>query len=250
VTIASVALASAALVGVVAAPPAAPVVSLSASPARLALAGGAEAPVTLRNFGRSAVLVRVRSGSVVLDVRGRPALARGGAQSAASWLRVRPQRVELRPGEARTVKVRSAVPRAAGPGDHHAVILLTTAVQQRGRLGVRMRVAVRVVVRVPGRVVRRLAVIALQVRRRGHARILDVRIANRGNVTEVLAPGRVAVALLVRGRIASRVRTDRREFLPHSYGIATGRYVGRLRGRVLARVEARGARPRAFWIRL
>lgn len=249
-TFAAVALASAALLGSTESPHARPVVSLSASPARLALAGEAGARITLRNFGRSRVLVDVTAGNVLLDVRGRPALARSRVRSAASWLRVRPRRVLLAPGAAASVDVWSTVPRAAEPGDHHAVVLFTTRPQQARRVAVRMRVGVRVVVRAPGTVVRRLAVRNVRVRRRGRVRFLDVGLANLGNVTEAVAPGRVVVSLLVRGRIVARVRVERRELLPHSYGIATGRYVGRVRGRVLARVSAAGARRRAFWIRL
>jgi hypothetical protein len=80
--------------------------------------------------------------------------------------------------------------------------------------------------------------------------MVEVGLANLGNVTEALPPGRVVVSLLVRGRTAFRVLTQRRELLPRSYGIAEGRYLGALRGRILARVETRGARRRTFWIRL
>jgi hypothetical protein len=229
----------------------APVASLSASPARVALAGGATATIALRNFGRSSVSLAASSNGLVLDLRGRPALvARAARRSAAAWLRVQPRRLSLAPGSAALVIVRSTVPRGAEPGDHHAVVLFSSRALHTGRVGVRMRVGVRVVVRVPGTVVRRLAIRGLHVRRHGRARVLEVGLANLGNVTEALAPGRVVVSLLVAGRVAARARTQRRELLPRSYGIATGKYVGALRGRILARVETRGARQRMFWIRL
>lgn len=229
----------------------APVVSLSASPARLALAGEAAATIALRNVGRSSINLAATSDSIVLDLRGRPALvARDVRRSAAPWLRVRPRRLSLAPGAAVRVTVRSSVPRGAEPGDHHAVVLFSSRALHTGRVGVRMRVGVRVVVRVPGAVVRRLAIRSLRVRRPGNRRVLEVGLTNFGNVTETLAPGRVVVSLLVRGRVAARVRTQRRELLPRSHGVATGRYAGALRGLILARVETRGARRRTFWIRL
>jgi hypothetical protein len=234
-----------------AAAPGAPVVSLSASPARLALAGDGAAVVALRNVGRSSVSVTAGSAGVALDLRGRPALtARAARRSAAAWLSVRPRRLSLAPGGAAFVKVASLVPARAEPGDHHALVLFSTQATQAGSVGVRMRVGVRVVVRAPGTIIRRLVIRRLHVRRRGRARLLVVGLANLGNITETLLPGRVTVSLLARGRVVVRVRTQRRELLPHSFGIAAGTYVGPLRGRVLARVETRGAGRRLFWIRL
>jgi hypothetical protein len=229
----------------------APVVSLSASPARVALAGGAGATIALSNVGRSNLFVSASPDSFVLDLHGRPALVgRAARRSAAGWLSVRPRRVALAPGAQALVRVESTVPRGAEPGDHHAVVLFATRALHAGRVGVRMRVGVRVVVRVPGSVVRKLAIRSLHVRRQGRTRLLDIGLANLGNVTEALTSGRVVVALLVRGRETVRVRTQRRELLPHSFGIATGRYGGALRGRLLARVEIGRAGRRMFWIRL
>jgi hypothetical protein len=229
----------------------APVVSLSASPARVALAGGAGATIALRNFGRSSLSVTASRDGFVLDLHGRPELvARAARRSAATWLNVRPRRVALAPGAEALVRVESTVPRGAEPGDHHAVVLFATRAPHAGRVGVRMRVGVRVVVRVPGSVVRKLAIRSLHVRRQGRVRLLDIGLANLGNVTEGLTPGRVIVTLLARGRVPVRVRTQRRELLPHSFGIATARYVGALRGRLLARVEVGRAGRRLFWIRL
>jgi hypothetical protein len=229
-------------------PSAAPLVSLSASPARIALAGEAVTTIALRNFGRSSVSVIARPDSFVLDLRGRPALvARASRRSAAAWLKVRPGRLSLAPGGSALVKVESIVPRGASPGDHHAVVLFATRAQHTGRVGVRMRVGVRVVVRVPGAVVRKLAIRSLHVGRYGRRRVLQVGLANLGNVTEGVSP---VVSLLVRGRVVARVRTQRRELLPQSRGIATGRYTGVLRGRILARVEVRRAGRRMFWVRL
>jgi hypothetical protein len=247
----TLALGALAAASALAAAPSAPVVSLSASPARLALAGDGAAMIALRNVGRSTVSVSAGSAGLALDLRGRPTItARAAPRSAAPWLNVRPHRLSLTPGGTAFVTVASIVPARVEPGDHNALLLFATQATQAGSVGVRMRVGVRVVVRVPGPIVRRLVIRRLLVRRRGRARVLEVGLANLGNVTEALVPGRVTVSLLPRGRVVVRVRTQRRELLPHSFGIATGRYAGSLRGRVLARVEARGAGRRMFWIRL
>lgn len=113
-----------------------------------------------------------------------------------------------------------------------------------------MRLAVRVVVRAPGRIVRKVVVRGLRVRRVGRTRTLDVRLANRGNVTEALPRGRVTVALIVRGRVAARIRPGPRELLPGGEAIVAARYAGRLRGPLVARVEVLGAAIRTFRVRL
>jgi hypothetical protein len=229
-----------------------PVVSLSASPSRVELAGRSAVTVALRNVGTAPVVVEAAPEGLVVDVRGRPRIggARSVRPSAAAWITVRPRRVSLRAGGSARLELRSRPPRRAEPGDHHAALLLSTLPVQRGRVGVRMRLGVRVVVRVPGRIVRRLAVRGVRVRRARGGRYLDVALANLGNVTERLDRGRVAVTLLARGRVLARLRTAPRELLPRTRGLAIARYAGRRRGLVVARVEVRGAGRRAFRIRL
>jgi len=109
-----------------------------------------------------------------------------------------------------------------------------------------MRLGVRVAVRAPGKVVRRVAVQGLRVRRSGPARSLEVAVANLGDLIETNA---VTVVLSVRGR-AERVHATAREVLPRTRAILTARYTGRLRGRVLARVEVDGVARRSFSLRL
>lgn len=235
-----------------AAAPDRPVVSLSASPARVALAGDGRVGIALRNFGRSRVAVTTSRGSFVLDRRGRPAVVARfeTSRSAAAWLRVRPRGLSIGPGGVALVEVTSHVPVGAAPGDHHALVLFVTSATQTGQVGVRMRVGVRVVVRAPGTVVEKLAIRRLRVRRAGRTRIVEVALANLGNVAEELPRGRLTISFLVGGRTVWRVRTPWRELLPHSSGTVSARYRGTLRGRVLARVEIRGAGSRAFWVHL
>lgn len=220
------------------------VAALSASPERVTLTGGAAASLELTNHGAAPLVVEARPGGVVLDVRGRPRLvARPGA---ARWLSIRPRLVSLAPGATARVAVAASPPRRAEPGDHHAVVLLTTRPVRGARVAVRMRLGVRVVVRVPGRIVRRLEVRGVRVRRSG---ILDVSVANRGNVTERL---RLTVTLLRRGRRIAVLRAAARELLPRARAVLGLRYPSSLRGRVTALVELRGPTPvrRAFQLRL
>ena len=90
-------------------------------------------------------------------------------------------------------------------------------------------------------------------RRRGALRLLELRLVNRGNVTERLAGDGLRLSLLRGGRKLATLRPQSRELLPHSAGIAVFDYRGRLRGDVLARVELRPpvrGRRRSFRVRL
>jgi hypothetical protein len=223
-----------------------PLASLSASPTRIALSGSSRATVTLTNFGASRARVSVGRGSFTLDLRGRPAVGRPGARSAQSWLTFRPSALSIAPGGRAVLDVAAQVPKRARPGDHHALVLLATRPNQLGGVGVRMRLGVRVSVRVPGNIVRRVAVRGLRVRRRGRSRSLDVTVANLGDVIETSA---VTIVLSGRGRV-ERVHAELREVLPHTRAILAARYSGRLRGRVLARVEVDGTARRSFRLRL
>lgn len=223
-----------------------PLASLSASPTRIALSGSSRASVTLTNLGASRAQVRVGRGAFTLDLRGRPAVVRGGARSARSWLTFRPSELSIAPGGKAVLEVAAQVPAHERPGDHHALLLLATRPSRVGGVGVRMRVSVRVNVRVPGKVVRHVAVRGLRVRRNGRARSLDVTVANLGDVIETSG---VTIVLSARGRM-ERVHAELREVLPRTRAILTARYVGVLRGRVLGRVEVDGVPRRTFRLRL
>jgi hypothetical protein len=224
-----------------------PVASLSASPARVVTEPGRAQVISLRNFASAPASVSARAGGVALDPRGRPRLA--GRTAASSWLALSPRELSVRAGGLAELRVEARVPRGAEPGDHHAVVLLATRTTKADGVGVRMRIGVRVVVRVPGRVVRRLLVRGIGVRRSGRMRVLDVALANRGNVTETLPRGRIAV--VVRGRVGSdRLVARRRELLPHSRAVVSVTYRGRRRGLATATVEIDGRAVRTFRIRV
>ncbi len=235
-----------------------PPVSLVASPARVTLAGRARATIRVANTGTAPVVVDVTRAGYALDLRGRPRVVPGRARprSAVRWLRVRPARLVIRPRTAAVLAVSSVPPAHAEPGDHQALLLATTRRRRSAALSVRMRLGIVVVVRVPGRVVRRLVPVRLRVRRAGRTRLIEVTIANRGNISEVLDARCVRVTLRRRGRLLTTLRARERNLLPKTSGIAEIRYRGPIRGRLVALVEpairrtcARGPR-RAFAVRL
>jgi hypothetical protein len=221
-----------------------PSVSLAASPSRVTLGAGSSGRIELTNAGRVAVTVGAATDGLALDLRGRPQLRRA---SAARWLTPSPRALVLAPGATAVVTVRSAVPRRAEPGDHHAVVLFTTRPLDRQGVSVRMQVGVRVVVRVPGAVVRRLSIGRLRLRGR---RVLDVVVANRGNVTEELPRGRLRVELRRGARVLATLHAPRRELLPGASGVVSFSLPGRLRGAVTARAWIRGGSARTLRVRL
>ena len=224
-----------------------PVVSLSASPARVLTVPGRVQVVSLRNFASSQVSVSARAGGVALDLRGRPRIV--GRTAASSWLGLSPRELSVRAGGTAELRVHARVPRGAEPGDHHAVVLLATRATDADGVAVRLRIGVRVVVRVPGRVVRRLLVRGVVVRRSGRVRVLDVALANRGNVTEALPRGRISVVVRA-GRGSEKLVARRRELLPHSQGVVSFTYRGRHRGPGTAAVAIDGRAVRTFRIRV
>lgn len=214
-----------------------PPLGLTATPARVALAGTGKASVRITNPGRGAVVVDVGRAGFSLDLRGRPrVVARAGPRAATAWLTVQPGRFVLPAGATKWLTVSSRMPRRVEPGDHDALILLTTRPWRSAGVAVRMRIGVVVVVRAPGRVVRSVAVRALRVRRAGHARTLELVLANRGNVTERVDAARVRLLLVRKGGRAS-VRAETRELRPGTNGVVQFRYRGRLAGWVTARVR-------------
>jgi hypothetical protein len=151
------------------------------------------------------------------------------------------------------LRVRAAPPRRAEPGDHPALVLLTTRPLGARRVRVRLRVGVVVDLRVPGRIVRRLDARALTVRRRRRLRLLQLLLVNRGNVTERFGRDGLRLVLSRNGRRLATLRPRRGELLPRSRGLAEFAYRGLDRGQVVARLELRpsirGRRP-PFHLRL
>lgn len=214
-----------------------PRLGLTATPARITLAGTTRTTIRVANPGATTVVVDVARTGFSLDVRGRPRVgARGGRRAATAWLRVTPRRFVLRAGTGRYVGIAARLPRRVEPGDHDALVLFTTRPRRRAAVAVRMRIGVVVVVRAPGRVVRALAVRRPRVRRLRHARILELPVLNRGNVTESIDPSRIRLSLR-RRHTRILLRAEPRELRPGTRGVVQFRYRGRLAGWVTARVR-------------
>lgn len=226
-------------------------IALSASPLRLTLRGVSAAAITVRNPGRRTLLVDVSRTGFARSLRGRPEVRPAGAE--IGWLRLRPRRLRVAPGAKAVLHVVARPPRRAEPGDHPALVLLTTRPLGVRRVRVRLRVGVIVDLHVKGRIVRRLDARALRVRPVGGRRLLELLLVNRGNVTERLGGKRLRLAIVRDGRALATLRPRRRELLPRSAGLVEFVYRGRVRGEVLARIELRpaeGGVPRSFRVRL
>jgi hypothetical protein len=212
-------------------------VVLTAAPARLGLAGSARALVRVTNSGTKRVLVDVSRAGFALDLRGRPRIVRrGDARSASRWLTVRPAHFTLGPLSTASLAVTSKLPPRAEPGDHDALVLLSTRPLRNARLAVRLRMGLVVVVRAPGRIARRLELRRLRVVRRGRGRALELTVANRGNVTESLERALAVVSSVRSGRRVATLVAGSRDLRPRTRGVIEFRFRGHPRGVMTARV--------------
>ena len=230
-------------------------VALTASPSRVMLAGTGRATIHIANAGSRPIAVDAQRAGFALDLRGRPRIvARSGPRAATSWLTVRPRRLVLRPGASASLTVAATLPPRVEPGDHDALVLLTTRPQRAAGVAVRMRIGIVVVVRAPGRIVRRLELRRLRVLRAGRGRTLELLVVNHGNVTERLGRGRIVIRLVHRGRSVAMLRHSSRQLLPRTRGVALFPYRGRVRGWVTARASVSWGsgrvQHRAFRLRL
>src|SRR5574340_1743679 len=222
------------------APSSRPPVALVVSPSRLSLAGAGRAVVRITNTGARPVVVDVTRSGFALDLRGRPKIVGAvGPRTATRWLTSRPRSVAIRPGASGAVTVASRLPARAEPGDHDALLLFTTRRRVQDGVAVRMRMGVVVVVRAPGTVVRRIVVGTLRVTRPGHgrSRVLELAVANRGNVTEAIARSDATLSLFQGARRVAKLSATPRELRPRTRGLLQFLYRGAVRGRATARVD-------------
>lgn len=219
--------------------------TMAVTPARLSLAGASSATVHLASAAD--VVVDAQATGLAIDLRGRPRVASPG--DAAAWLEVTPRHLTVRRLGGAGISVTAKPPPRARPGDHVALLLLTTRPSSSSGVAVRVRIGIVVTVRVAGKLVRRLVVGPVRVRRRGRERIVEVDLANRGNVTERLARGLVVVTLSRRGRILARLRSVPRDLLPLSRGRADLVYRGPARGWVRALIDVGSPRKGAHRVR-
>ena len=219
-------------------------ISLSVAPAHVSMAPGSTQTLEVTNTGRTAIVVAASTAGYPLDLRGRARIVQSAG--TASWLSLRPGRLVLPPRSTVPLTVAAHRPPGARPGDHDALVLLTSLPRAAGALAVRMRVGVVVAVRVPGRLVSELDAVAL---RRARPGLIELSLANRGNVVEQIVPGRVGLVLWRRGRVLVRLAPVVRKLLPLTRGLAELHYPRRLRGLVTAVVEV-GPRRWTFPLRL
>jgi hypothetical protein len=214
-----------------------PPVALTATPARVMLAGSGRTTLHVRNSGTKPVAVDVSRAGFRLDLRGRPRIVwSGGARSAAAWLTLQPAHFTIGPRSTASLVVTAKLPRGAEPGDHDALALLGTRPVASGRVGVRLRLGVVVVVRAPGRIVRRLELHRLQVARRPRSIELELTIANLGNVTEPLRGARAVLSKAKNGRAIAAASAANRDLRPRTRGIVAFRYRRTMHGWMNARV--------------
>ncbi len=216
-----------------------PPVALTASPSRVEIAGNGQVAVRITNAGASRVALDVTRAGFALDLRGRPRIVarQGATRSAVGWLALRPRKLVLPPGTSGSVTVASKLPVAAEPGDHDALVLLTTRRRAHDGLAVRMRMGVLVVVRAPGTVVHRLQLSGLHVVRSRRSSVLELVVKNRGNITESFSRSRAVVSLLRGGRRFAKLMADSRELRPGTRGVLQFRYRAHLAGPAVARVD-------------
>lgn len=197
------------------------------------------ADVTVRNTGSKRVVVDLRRAGFALDLHGRPKIvaSKRASRSAAGWLSLRPRTIALAPGASRSVTIAARPPSRAEPGDHDALVLLTTRRLVRDRVAVRMRMGVVVVVRVPGAIRHRLQLRGARVERTGRIRVLELVVANVGNVTELFEQKRAVVLLRRGGRRTARLTARTRALRPGTIGVLQFRYRRALAGPATARVE-------------
>jgi hypothetical protein len=199
----------------------------------------------LKNSGTKRLVVDASRAGFALSLRGRPRIVRARRpRSAAYWLTLRPAHFTLRAHSSATFLVSATVPRTAEPGDHDALVLLTTRPYAGGRVAVRLRLGVLVVVRVPGAVVRRLELHGLRAIRRGRRRLLGLGVVNDGNVTETLAGVRVTISRIGRRRSSGTVVARPRDVRPHTRATLEFRLRRQVHGAVMARVVVPAARGR------
>jgi hypothetical protein len=214
-----------------------PPVVLRAAPARLDLAGSTRALISVTNSGTKRVLVDVSRAGFALDLRGRPRIVRrSDPRSASRWLMVRPTHFTLAPRSTASLAVTSKLPPRAEPGDHDALVLLSTRPLRNARLAVRLRMGLVVVVRAPGRIARRLELRRLRVIRRGRGRALELMVANRGNVTESLVRAVAVVSSARSGRRVATLVAGSRDLRPRTRGVVEFRFRGHPHGVMLAHV--------------
>jgi P pilus assembly chaperone PapD len=246
-TITAAALAAAASTAGAAGPP----LAISASPFSLKLQGAATGSIHVVNPGSKAVTVDVstgdlavaQTGKVTVDPKEKPPL------SARAWLTVAPGKLTLAPGAGADVTVNVHPPRDATPGDHYALVLLTTVPPNNVQIGVRTQIGVSVVDTIAGAVPKPVRIEAASVVTVGKKHALQLRVVNPSAFLEHLVRGAVTADIRRGARRVAHLVAAPRVLLPRSTAQIELPYPAKLRGRFSVTTEVKGAR-RTFMLSL
>jgi hypothetical protein len=226
-----------------------PGLALAVHPNRLLLVGTAQGTFAVTNPTNRQLVVTASTADFLLRPNGRVVVSPRlpPSRSAKRWLTVSPQTLRLAPHGSVTVRVSSRPPAgaAASPGDHYALVQLTTAPTGSGMVRTRTQIGMPVLVRVNGPLVRRLRIASLRVQRSRTKRTLQLVVSNHGNINERLLRRRVTVQLRRNGRTLRTLVPPARSILPGgraAYALPVPR---RLSGSVNAVVTVRPAPPTA-----
>jgi hypothetical protein len=225
---------------VIAAPVPVPPVSLAAAPARLVLPASSRAVIRVANRGGAPLDVQVSRAGLSLGREGRPAV--GPRPAPRAWLFVSRTRFTIRPHAAVGLALRAGALRAARPGDHATLLLLSAVRPGRRSVGVAVRIGVVVVLRARGPVVQRLSLGRLHVVLRGGRTIMRIGVVNGGDLDEWIGSERVHVLLRRAGRVVARPTVMPRRVLARSRGVLLAAIRAPRHGRY--HLDVRLARPR------
>ena len=216
-----------------------PVTTLAVFPTQLILVGAAEGTYTVRNPTAKPISLSASIGNYTIKPNGKavvnPKVPPKG--SAEHWLAISPKSFQLKPHASAVLNVRSHPGKHAGPGDHHALVLFTTAPSGKGRVLVRTRIGVTALVRVRGKIKRKLVIGGVSATRRKHQ--LRLILNNRGNINERLPKQSVRVVLKKGQRTLQRLSAPPRDMLPHSRSVYGLPYRHGLKGTLTATVTVR-----------
>ncbi len=231
----------------IAATVAVPPVALAAAPARLLVRASSRAVIQVANTGSVPLDVRVSRAGLSLGREGSPTI--GPQATPRGWLFVSRTRFRIRAHATSPLVVRAGALRAARPGDHATLLLLSAGRPGRRAIGVSLRIGVVVVLRARGAVARRLVLGSLRVERRRAVRVLRIGVANRGDLDEWLGGGRVQLTLRRAGRVVGHPPVVPRRLLARTRGVVVATVRGHPRGSYSLQVRLLRPRPHTAVLR-
>lgn len=143
--------------------------------------------VTLSNSSGSKVSIKSAAKDfVAADEKGKPRFVseKQSPWSMSHWIKVKPSRFELQPGERKKVKVAIKVPKDAEPGGHYAAALFSSAPSKAGQTGIVAQLGSLILLKVPGKIIEKGRIASLIVPRLIESGPIDIklRFKNEGNV--------------------------------------------------------------------